>query len=89
MSDIRPHFGYETGGKAIKLIGSTIVSSSSLACYFDETRADCVMPKLKQGNYTIKVSLNSVGAIDTSLQYQLRLRMTRVVGTSFQRDSAL
>eukprot|EP00956_Cyclotella_meneghiniana_P023835 scaffold47039_cov62-Cyclotella_meneghiniana.AAC.7 len=85
---IRSRFGYETGGKAIKLIGSNLVSSRSLACYFDEIRADCqwksedeiasVMPKLKPGNYTIKVSPNGMDEIYTSLQYQVRLQMTTV-----------
>lgn len=88
VSDVRPRFGFETGGKAVELIGSNFVNSSSLACHFDKTQADCqweseeeitcVSPKLKPGNYSINVSLNGVDVIDTSLEYQVRLQMTTV-----------
>eukprot|EP00956_Cyclotella_meneghiniana_P015720 scaffold24383_cov39-Cyclotella_meneghiniana.AAC.4 len=71
---------WRKGGKAD---WRNLVNSSSLACHFDETKADCqfkseeeitcVSPKLKRENYSIGVDV-----IDTSLQYQVRLQMTTV-----------
>ena len=86
---IKPSFGSETGGKVATLLGQNFVNSSSLACYFDETRAQCqwvsenkitfMTPKLRPGKYGMSVSLNGVDLIDTLLQYIVRLKMTTLV----------
>ncbi|KAL7513815.1 hypothetical protein ACHAXN_011176 [Cyclotella atomus] len=88
---VKPSFGSELGGGSVRLIGSNFASlnsSSTIACYFGETRVIgqlisqeeivCTTPVLKPGQYNIHVSFNGVDRIDTTLQFQARLQMTTV-----------